>query len=204
MVRKIVTTQDVLDADVHEKGPLVHNIKPSLLGVSGCIALLACSTVTRIAHNVDSAAGSTGPGIAIGGGADEDEHRIQTDDYFIADQEYRQGSIGVHLAKMTAAPTSTTKNEAQIFRLDKSKDFWTANYWKTRAASSADLQIGALLLCFKGNFRDGVFRAPKDKQSSRTTSWASGWWMGRLTDTSDLYKGAVTLDNYRCSPNALR
>jgi hypothetical protein len=193
----------------------MRKIKLRHLWISGCTALLACSTATRIARNVDSATsgaygtGSTGPGstvpsIAVGRGADEDEHRIQPDDFFIADQEYRQGSISVHLAKMTAPPASTTKNEAQFFRLDQSKDFWTANYWKTRVASSADLQIGASLIFFKGNIRDGVYQPPQDKQHARTTSWASGWWMARLTDTSDLYKGAVTIDTFRCSPNALR
>jgi hypothetical protein len=178
--------------------------------------MLACSTATRIAKNVDSMTSggygtvspgpvstgpaSTVPSIAGGPGANEDEHWIQTDDFFIADQEYRQGSINVHLAKMTAAPTSTTKNEAQFFRLDQSKDFWTANYWKTRVASSADLQIGALLLCFRGNYREGIWQPPQDKQHARTQVW----FMGRLTDTSDLYKGTVMIDTYRCSPNALR
>lgn len=70
----------------------MNNFKLRHLSVFGCIALLACGTVNRITRNVDSAAG---PSIAVGRGADEDEHWIQTDDYFIADQEYRQGSIGV-------------------------------------------------------------------------------------------------------------
>lgn len=169
----------------------MDNIKLRYFWISGCITLLACGTVNRIARNVDSATSSsgyvagqgtaagTGQSIDVGRAANEDEQWIQTDDYFIADQEYRQGWISVHLAKMTAAPTSTTKNEAQFFRLDQSKDFWTTNYWKTRVASSADLQIGTLLICFQGNGHDGVYQAPRDKQNARTNTW----FMGRLTDT---------------------
>ncbi len=57
-----------------------------------------------------------------------------------------------------------------------------------------------MLICFAGNQRDGIRQAPRDKQNARTMSWM----LGRLTDTSDLYKGSVMLGTQRCSPRALR
>jgi hypothetical protein len=137
--------------------------------------------------------------VASSGGA-EDEHWLQPDDYFISDRPYESGRINVSLAKMKTAGTASTKNEAQFFRLSDSKDVWTSNFWKTHPATSADLQIGALVLCFEGNPYGNDRRAPRDKHNART----GGWFMGRLTDTSDLYIGTVMVDRYRCSPKALR
>lgn len=33
---------------------------------------------------------------------------------------------------------------------------------------------------------------------------AANWFMGRVTDTSDINKGAVRIDTYNCSPEAIR
>lgn len=32
----------------------------------------------------------------------------------------------------------------------------------------------------------------------------SNWFMGRITDTSDMFKGTVQIATYHCSPDALR
>lgn len=130
----------------------------------------------------------------------EDRHWIQPDDYFIADQPYDHGWIYVYLAKMKQQPDAKTKGEGQFFRLHDSKDVWTKNFWKTRPAEEADLQIGALAICFEGHSSDNIYQAPEDKNSART----SNWFMDRITDTSDLYKGAVRIGTYSCSPGALR
>jgi hypothetical protein len=142
------------------------------------------------------AAASPGPR----GPGEEDRHWIQADDYFISEQPYRQGWIYVSLAKVKQQPAAKTKGEGQFFRLRDSKDLWTKNFWITRPATEADLQIGALAICFEGNSRDGVYGAPANKDSART----SNWFMGRVTDTSDLFKGTVRIDTYNCSPEALR
>lgn len=130
----------------------------------------------------------------------DDRHWIQPDDYFISEQPYKQGWLYVSLAKMKKQPTDKSKGEGEFFRLRDSKDMWTKNFWKTRTAEETDLQIGALAVCFEGNSRDNIYHAPENKDSARTAAW----FMGRVTDTSDLYKGAVRIDTYHCSPDALR
>jgi hypothetical protein len=176
----------------------------------GCIALFGCGTVRAVAErNVDNAAsaslagatyGSSSPGVDMSRGANEDEHWLQTDDFFIADRPYESGYLNVHLAKMRTAASASTKSEALFFRLHDSKEVWATTYWKTRPATNADIQVGALAICFDGNNHDRVYRAPQDKHAART----SPWFMGRVTDTSDLYKGYVMVANYNCAPNALR
>lgn len=130
----------------------------------------------------------------------DDRHWFQADDYLISDRPYEQGWIYVELSKLKQPATAQTKGEGQFFNLHDSKDQWTKYFWKTRPAEEADLQVGALAVCFKGNSRDSVYRAPANKSNART----GNWFMGRVTDTSDLYKGTVQIDTYRCSPDALR
>lgn len=130
----------------------------------------------------------------------EDRHWIQQDDYFISDRAYEHGWIYVSLAKMKQSPTTKTKGEAQFFRLHDSKDLWVKYFWKTRTAEEADIQVGALVICFEGNGKDNTYHAPENKNSARTANW----FMGRVTDTSDLYKGSVRIDTYNCSPEAIR
>ncbi|MBI3583369.1 MAG: flagellar assembly protein T N-terminal domain-containing protein [Nitrospinae bacterium] len=130
----------------------------------------------------------------------DDRHWIQSDDYFTSDRPYEHGWINVSLSKIKQPPTDKSKGEGQFFRLHDSKDIWTKYFWKTRLAEEADLQVGTLVICFEDNGHDDVYQAPEDKKSART----GRWFMGRVTDTSDLYKGAVQVDTYKCSPQALR
>jgi len=106
----------------------------------------------------------------------------------------------ISLAKMKQPSTAKTKREAQFFRLHDSKDIWVKYFWKTRLAEEGDIKVGALVICFEGNGKSNVYYAPENKNSARTASWS----MGRVTDTSELYKGAVQIDSYNCSPEAIR
>lgn len=136
----------------------------------------------------------------VGGPGQEDRHWMQPDDYFIAEQPYRQGWMYVGLAKIKQQAGTKTKGEAQFFRLQDSKDLWTKYFWVTRAATEADLQLGALAVCFEGNAHDNVYAAPVNKDEARTERW----FMGKVTDNSDLYKGRVRIDTYNCTPDAIR
>jgi hypothetical protein len=121
----------------------------------------------------------------VGGPGQEDRHWMQPDDYFIAEQPYRQGWMYVGLAKIKQQAGTKTKGEAQFFRLQDSKDLWTKYFWVTRAAGEADLQVGQLAICFEGNSHDNVYAAPVNKDEARTERW----FIGKVTDNSDLYKG---------------
>ncbi|HTP24698.1 MAG TPA: hypothetical protein VMK12_03435 [Anaeromyxobacteraceae bacterium] len=141
----------------------------------------------------------SGQGIAIHGPGD-DQHWIQADDYWISDRPYESGWIYLTLAKMKQPPAAQTKGEALFFNLHDSKDVWTKYFYRTRVANQADLAVGSVILCFEGNSRDGTYHAPMDKNQARTAAW----FMGRITDMSDLYKGSLMVDTYHCAPDALR
>jgi hypothetical protein len=139
-----------------------------------------------------------GPGPAYGPG--EDRHWIQADDYFVSDRPWQSNWMYVHLAKMKRPASAESKDQALFFQLDNSRDVWTQHYWRTRPAAPGELALGALVLCFNDDSRDGVYHAPPSKDRART----GAWFMGKITDVSDAYKHVVKIDVYNCAMNAVR
>jgi hypothetical protein len=138
---------------------------------------------------------------AAGAFAEDDDQFIQTDDYFISRVDFKgQAWIHVHLAKMTTPATPETKNEAEFMQITDGNKLWTKYYWTSRIATPAEVKIGALVITFDASDGD-VYRAPENRDEARTGSW----FMARITDTSDLYKGYVTVSGgYKVDAKALR
>ncbi len=134
--------------------------------------------------------------------SDADAHYIQPSDYFIADREFpNQGWIYVYIAKVVTAPTAQTKNEGQFMKVQDGKEIWTKYHWKSRIATSADIKIGAIVIMFDGNYQNNIAMAPKNKDEARQDNW----FMAKITDTTDLYKGYVTVSGgYKISVNNIR
>ncbi|HPO46116.1 MAG TPA: hypothetical protein PK875_09985 [Spirochaetota bacterium] len=136
-------------------------------------------------------------------GADgSDAHYIQPDDYFV-DKDAFVGKtwMYVRLAKVVTAPTAATKYEGQFMQVHDGKEIWTKNYWKTRIATRADIKLGAVVIMFEGNSRDNVYQAPANKKEARNEAW----FMAKITDTSDMYKGYVMVSGgYRVAVDNLR
>lgn len=119
----------------------------------------------------------------------DDAHFIQDDDYFVSDAPLKQGYIWVHLAKMIQPAKPETKNEAQFMKVGSGEELWTKYYWKTRVAQINECKIGSTVICFNDNIDNDVYKAPEDKDSARN----SLWFMAKITDMSDLYKGFITV-----------
>lgn len=118
-----------------------------------------------------------------------DEHYIQPDDYFVAEEELgKKQWIYIYVSKMVTPATKETKNEAKFMRVKDSKEIWSKVYWKSRMAVKADIKIGAVVIGFDGSNEDGVNMPPKEKDEAR--QW--NWFMTKITDTSDVHKGFVT------------
>lgn len=131
----------------------------------------------------------------------EDRHWLQSDDYFISERPWQSAWMHVHLAKRMKQPENpSAKGEVLFFRLDNSEEIWVSEHWKTHAAAAIELALGMLAICFEGNRRDNVYRAPKDKDLARTGSW----FMGKITDVSDLPKGWVRVHTYNCAVDSIR
>ncbi|GEM_PF-1343656 len=132
----------------------------------------------------------------------DDSHFIQGDDYFIqrhglADRTW----IYVELAKMVTLPNSGTKGEAEFMKIKDGRNYWTGHYWKTRIASQSELRLGLHVILFEGNHRGGIYNPPERKDRAR----GSSWFMARITDMSDIYKGYITVSgNYKINPRNIR
>ncbi len=142
--------------------------------------------------------------VAVSGAlfAEEDDHFIQSDDYFISKEPYKtQAWIYVHLAKMKTPATAETKNEAEFMQVGDGSELWTKNYWQTRMATKDDLRLGVVVIVLDSQGDEGVYRAPENKEEARTSSW----FIAKITDLSDLYKGHLTVSGgYKVDPKALR
>ncbi len=134
--------------------------------------------------------------------AGEDRHYIQADDFFISEQPLGENAwIWVTLAKMTTPPSQQSKREAEFFRIKDGNSLWTKYFWRTRPARPDEIKLGTLMIMFNDNNQHDVYRAPEDKSSSRQ----GAWFLARVTDVSDLYKGYATVSGgYKVSPQNMR
>lgn len=130
----------------------------------------------------------------------EDAHGLQSDDYFTSDRDPEGARTYVHLAKMIEPPSEKTKEEAQFMDLKDGSAFWTRRYWRTRLATRDDLKPAALVVVFEGNHANGVYQAPNSKDDALT----GNWFMGRITDVSDLARNLVKVGADNVSLTALR
>ena len=102
---------------------------------------------------------------------------------------------------MVNGPAGHTKGEAEFMKIRDAKQFWTAHFWQTRIAAQSELRLGLQVIIFEGHHRGSVYLAPQSKERAR----GSSWFMARITDTSDLYKGYVTVSgNYKVAVDNLR
>lgn len=174
-------------------------MKTATIVSSLALALGACAELP-VTVNVPVPVPSANVAVPSGPRVGEDQHYVQADDWFIAEQALESGWMYVYLAKQRVAPTPGTKMQGQYFKLSESREVWTAQAWQTRLATAADLRVGNTVICFEGAQVNDAYGPPRSKDDGRTGSW----FMGRITDTSDLFKNVVRIDQYNCTTSALR
>jgi hypothetical protein len=132
----------------------------------------------------------------------DDAHFIQPDDFFIQRHGLESRTwIWVELAKMATSPNGSTKGEAEFMKIKNGKNYWTGHYWRTRIASQGELHLGMVVIAFNDHQNHGVYQKPERKDRARGGSW----FMARITDMSDMYKGYVTVSgNYKVGLGNLR
>ncbi len=132
----------------------------------------------------------------------EDKHFIQSDDYFIAEDELGTKEwMYVSIAKMKTPAKPETKNEAEFMKVTDGNDVWTQYYWQTRIATPDDFKLGTVVIIFEQGGDNEIYRAPKTKEEARQVNW----FMAKITDVSDLYKKYVTVSGgYKTSIDNMR
>ncbi len=134
--------------------------------------------------------------------ANEDRHYIQPDDFFVS-EEAMEGRTWIHvnLAKMTVKPSNKTKGEAEFFKIKDGNKLWTKHYWRTRIATPEEMKLGTLVILFEENNLNDIYQAPQDRSNARQDSW----FMAKITDKTDLYKGYLTVSGgYKVNPKNIR
>ncbi|MBM9502270.1 hypothetical protein JWG44_18625 [Leptospira sp. 201903071] len=133
--------------------------------------------------------------------AEEDAHYIQPDDFFISKEEFKNQSwIYLHLAKQLTPPSAKTKSEGEFLQVHDGNKVWTKFFYSTEIAKQNDLKIGINVIIADLGTEDG-YRAPENKEEARTCSW----FIAKITDVSDLYKGVVTVSGgYKIKVDAIR
>jgi hypothetical protein len=128
----------------------------------------------------------------------EDLHWFTADDYLVSREPYDKEKLSnVRVAKMTAAASGQTKSEAR-FLIANGDEMWTASFWRTRVATSADFRVGALAFCNDVSWSKSS--APKTKHQSRQEQWI----LAAITDTADTYKGRITVGDVSCAVDGVR
>jgi hypothetical protein len=135
------------------------------------------------------------------GEATGDEHYIDDDIVFVSEKPFKgSGWMYVKAAKEVTPPSSKTKNEGQYMIIDNGDEIWTQNHWKTRIASEKELKLGLVIIAFDDS-DGGVYVAPESKDKAINDSW----FMAKITDMSDKYRGYVTVSGgYKVSLENIR
>jgi len=120
--------------------------------------------------------------------ADDDDHYIDAEHYFITKEKLKQGWIYVTLATMKTPATAQTKNEAEFITIKDGEEVWTKFYYKTRILKKEEIKVGVEVIMCDIN-EDDTYRAPADKDEALQNNW----FMAKITDTSDMFKGYVTV-----------
>lgn len=151
---------------------------------------------------------STAPSSAPGGDAagpayapGEDAHWFSSDDYLVARPGRLEKVQSMRVAKMLEPPVSDggSKGEAR-FLVANGNDLWTGNYFRSRVVVPADLVVGALAFCHSSSTYRSETAGPHSKRDSRNNAW----YFGAITDTSDVYKGRISVGRHSCPIDATR
>lgn len=172
----------------------------TVLLLMGCVPRMVISPRTPDIVLVSQGTPATGTAAPMG---NWDRHFIQPDDYFVLDAplDNNAGWVYARVAKMITAPSEQTANQAQFMFTNDGTTTWTRNYFRTRLATRADLQLGRQIFMLDATDDNSYYRAPESNQEAR-----SNWWFtSRIVDTSELFKNVVMVaDGYKINENAIR
>ncbi|MGN6110384.1 MAG: hypothetical protein ACTHU0_35095 [Kofleriaceae bacterium] len=112
-----------------------------------------------------------------------------------------QGYINVRSALAIQPPSPKTRNEGEFLITQTGERSWLRHAWRTRPATPADVKLGAYVMALDVTDSAGVYRAPE----SRLEALGAQWFIAKVTDTRDAFKGVVTVSGgYRVAVQGLR
>jgi len=120
--------------------------------------------------------------------SDVDKHFLSSSHYHIAKKPLpEKGYDLIHVGLAIAPPAATRQGEGHYYNAKTGRPLWTAHAWLSRPATQQDLTVGRHVIY--ASKRKGGLHVPV---ASRQESLHQQWYVAKLVDTSQLYKGVVT------------
>lgn len=158
----------------------------STVGLSQGSVIVAGGHIVS-AGNLRLLEGDTSQTASVGGA--EDQHFLRDGHWIVANNALgKRKYVYASVAAAVQTPSAQTKNEGHYLRLKDGAYVWTREAWQTRPATQADLQPGVIV--FMAHHRE---KGTYVRFTERHKSVAGTWWVSRVTDTSELYRGTVTV-----------
>jgi hypothetical protein len=142
----------------------------------------------RVARNALRAVdGDTSPRLAATG--PEDKYYVKPDYWLVSTSKLPEsGYISADLALAVKAPSPQTGGEGQFLKLGSGELVWTKYAWRQRLATPADMKVGSFVIAL--DFQEGsVYTPPTSREKALNTNW----FIAKITDAGQAYKGVVTL-----------
>lgn len=143
--------------------------------------------------------GDTGPRLSTPGA--EDAQFVKPEHWFVADGPLpADGYVTAYTAFAIQAPSPATRGEGEFFFTQTGERKWSKHAWRTRPATPGDIKLGAHVVVYDA-VDNGVYRGP----ASRLETINGSWFIAKVTDTSEAFKGVVTVSGgYRVQIASLR
>ncbi len=147
--------------------------------------LPACSEVAQLAPVATPMPAATAP---MSSGA------LEESDY-LADR----GEGRYVLAKLTTPASPATKGEAEFASVESGNRFWTAHFSQFRVPADNEIQAGSEVFVFdaENGWKEESNANPRESRNS-AAGWP--WHRVKVTDTSDAYKGVVSVETLYKEP----
>lgn len=157
--------------------------------------VFACASCASIAEGaVSGALGSVGSSAAVAAAPAVTD--LRSGETLVSPDSGGPEEATFYVAKILTPASPATKNQAEALYIEDGKKYWVNYVVDSRKAAKGDLIVGSNVL-----FLDGW--ADHDKIDADTYR-KSGWRLGAITSTDELYKNRVEIAGQPYNINYLR
>jgi hypothetical protein len=128
-----------------------------------------------------------------------ENHCLDPNDVFVSKRGWNGNYIYVEVAAQQSQPDAA--GEAKFFVKRRGEDLTSKWFYRTRAATAADIQVGKMVVMLHRGEK-GVYQAPR----TRAEAYKHAWWMARITNVNPMSVGnyVIVSGGYRVAVAGLR
>jgi hypothetical protein len=158
-----------------------------LLALAAALVLLACSSLpTSVSGAIGAiAAGGGGGGGAAAAAAAPATADFQSGEILASADSGKMIDARYDTAKVLTPASPATKNQAEVVFVDGGKKSWVNYVVNSRKATKADFTVGATIFYLAGWANHDEISADSYRKS--------GWHLGNVTSTEELFKNRVEI-----------